>query len=222
MKLRMKDVTKLSGQSKSKILYYIKEGLLPKPKVVHKNLHLYDETIINRLKFIQYLQDNFAYSIEQIKTILKNNKLKFDASFENIIKSIEALSGNKSNLSKEQFLKEANITDEELDLYCKKGYILNCDNLSTKELEIVKILHSAKVAGLDFSLIDTYVMFAKSLAKKENTIGSKLLENDKEPHNQRYELIFDIILKLKPYIFNGYTIIEHKNNLKEQKWDTYY
>ena len=220
MKLRMKDVTKLSGQSKSKVLYYIKEGLLPKPKIVHKNLHLYDESIINRLKFIQYLQDNFSYSIEQIKTILKNNKLKFDASFDNIIKSIEALSYSKNSVSKEKFLKEANITEEEFDFYCKKGYILNCDNLSTKEIEIAKILHSAKVIGLDFSLIDTYVMFAKSLAKKENFIGSKLLENDKEPHNQRYELLFDLILKLKPYIFNNYTILEHKTNLKEQKWNT--
>jgi len=67
--------------------------------------------------------------------------------------------------------------------------------------------------GLDFTLLDAYVSDAKVLAKKENEIGSSLLQNNEESHNARYELLFDLILTLKPYIFNMHTVQAHHKNI---------
>jgi len=211
MALKMKDLIKLTDTSKSTILYYLKEGLLPEPQKPKPNMAYYDDSCVNIIKFIKYLQKNFSYSINEIKTILKNNKFDFNNSFDSLINSLKIL-GSSKQFSKDEFLKEAKISESELNSYIKRGYISS--NLTQKELEIVDILKKAKELNLDFTLFDRYVSTAKELAKIENDIGSKLLEDDKNIHNERYELLFDIILKLKPYIFNSYTVKEHQERIK--------
>lgn len=97
-------------------------------------------------------------------------------------------------------------------MYQKQGYLFErAKGFSSKEVEIAEILERAKILGLDFSLLDAYVDDAKILAQKENDIGASLLKEEDASHNARYELLFDLILTLKPYIFNMHTVQEHKN-----------
>jgi len=215
MPLKMKELVELSGESKSTILYYVKEGLLPPPKKPKPNVHLYDDSSIQIIKFIKYLQNHFSYSISQIKQILKNNNFSFDNSFNSILDALIALQGDSQKLySKEEVAKELNIKVSDIDWLIKRGYILKSDNFLPKDIDAIKVLIQAKEMGLDFKLFDSYIKCAKELAKEENTIGYKFLEDDSTPHNKRYELLFDIILNYKPYIFNGYTIQNHKKGVE--------
>ena len=217
MPLKMKDLINLTGESKSTILYYLKEGLLPEPIKPKPNVALYDESCVNIIKFIKYLQKKFSYSIADIKRIFENNKFDFDSSFESLIQSIELIGANSSKVyTIDEFLKKSSISKEELDSYIKKGYLIK-EQLGDKELEIVDILKRAKEFNLDFRLIDEYVKAAIKLAKLENDVGSKLLADDTKSHNKRYELLFDLILNLKPYIFNSYTIKEHQKRISDEK-----
>jgi len=219
MALKMKDLMALSDESKSTILYYIKEGLLPEPSKSKPNVHLYDESCVQILKFIKYLQHNFSYSIAEIQSIFKDNSFDFDGSFEVMVRSLEVISGisgGRENVwyKKSDFLKLVAIDDETLKSYQAKGYLFErAKGFSGKEVEIAEILERAKTLGLDFTLLDAYVDDAKVLAIKENEIGSSLLESEEEAHDERYELLFDLILKLKPYIFNMHTVKAHQNNI---------
>ena len=216
MSLKMKELMAQTGESKSTILYYIKEGLLPEPLKPKPNVHLYDASCVQIIKFIKYLQHNFSYTIAQIKVILENNHFDFDGSFEMIIDSLSLISGGKSEdrYSEEMFLKLTNIDKDKLQLYLDKGYLFESESgFGRKEVEIVEILKRAEDLGLDFSLLNTYVEDAKYLAKQENDIGTKLLLDDDETHNARYELLFDLVLTLKPYIFNTHTIKEHQERI---------
>jgi len=206
----------LSDESKSTILYYIKEGLLPEPSKPKPNVHLYDETCVQILKFIKYLQHNFSYSIAEIKSIFEDNQFDLDGSFEMMVRSLELISGGRNNqwYNKNEFLKLVNMDEKTLQQYQKQGYLFQrAKGFSTKEVEIAEILERAKGLGLDFTLLDAYVCDAKVLAKKENEIGSSLLQNNEESHNARYELLFDLILTLKPYIFNMHTVQAHHKNI---------
>ncbi len=218
MALKMRELITKSGESKSTILYYIKEGLLPEPLKPKPNVHLYDESCVEILKFIKYLQQNFNYSISDIKTIFKNNRFDFDSSFEAIINSLKMISGGRDIVwyDEQSFLEITNIDKATLDGYIKEGYIFRHKNgFSKKEVEIVEILQKAKLLGLDFSLLQSYVECAKKLAKKENEVGSKLLEDESDTHNKRYALLFELILTLKPYLFNMHTIQAHHNSIKK-------
>ena len=220
MSLKMKELMELSNESKSTILYYVKEGILPQPSKPKPNVHIYDESCVAILKFIKYLQHNFSYSIAQIKTIFEDNSFDFDGSFEAMVNSLELISGGKDNLwyTKEDFLELTSMSEKMLKEYQKKGYLFErLKGFSTKEIEIAEILNRAKELGLDFGLLDDYVIDAKELAKKENEIGSVLLQDDDETHNNRYELLFDLVLNLKPYIFNMHTVKAHQTNISKDK-----
>jgi DNA-binding transcriptional MerR regulator len=218
MALKMKELMALSDESKSTILFYIKEGLLPEPQKPKPNVHLYDESCVQILKFIKYLQHNFSYSILEIKSIFDDNHFDFDGSFEMMVRSLELISGGRDNqwYTQKEFLSLLNMDEKKLEEYQKKGYLFErAKGFSSKEVEIAEILERAVSLGLDCSLLDAYVKDAKVLAQKENEAGSTLLKDDKESHNARYELLFDLVLTLKPYIFNMHTVQTHKNIIKK-------
>lgn len=185
MMLKMSDLVKQSGVSKSTILYYIKEGLLPQPQKPKPNVHLYDPKTVKILEFIKYFQETLGYSIAQIKEILKDNRIDF-----------------------------ANDSDIILE------YLSAMEDPKHKE-EAKRILHQAQALGIDNSLFAAYEKCAAELAVLEYEMGAKLLSSKTENENNALQkVIFDIILKLKPYIFNHATIEEHKrrvaDNTKEQ------
>jgi len=218
MALKMKELMTLTDESKSTILFYIKEGLLPEPQKPKPNVHLYDESCVQILKFIKYLQHNFSYSISEIKSIFQDNTFDFDGSFEMMVRSLELISGSRDSVwySKKEFLTLLNMDEKTLKSYQKKGYLFErAKGYSKKEVEIAEILERAKALGLDCSLLDAYVSDAKVLAQKENEVGSKLLEDDASSHDARYELLFDLVLTLKPYIFNMHTVQTHQNSIKK-------
>jgi len=218
MPLKMKDLMLQTSENKSTILYYVKEGLLPEPSKPKPNVHLYDESCVQIIKFIKYLQHNFSYSIAEIQRIFQDNNFDFDGSFEMMVRSLELISGGRENIwyKKSDFLKLVAMDEKTLKSYQEKGYLFErAKGFSVKEVEIAEILERAKAFGLDFTLLDAYVTDAKFLASKENDVGSSLLKDNEESHNSRYELLFDLILKFKPYIFNMHTVQAHQKNIQK-------
>jgi len=214
--IKMKQLMELTGESKSTILFYLKEGLLPEPEKPKPNVHLYDNSSINIIKFIKYLQNQFSYSIAQIKTVFADNNFDFNDDFSMMLKSLQVISGSLDSIwySNEEFLKLTKLTQKELDNYIDKEIIFKQEQgFTTKELKVVNILKDAKDLGLDDRLFDNYVKVAKEMAILEYELGAKMLNRDNSKHNKIYELIFNIILDVKPYIYNRHTIKEHQKRM---------
>ena len=217
MPLKMKHLMEQTGESKSTILFYVKEGLLPEPQKPKPNLHLYDESCINIIKFIKYLQNQFSYSIAQIQGVFKEKKFTFSDDFSMMLRSLELMSSNPDGkwYSDDDFLELCELTQKALDDYLKRGLLFRQEQgFSSKELKLVDIFKRAKSLGLDAKLFDAYVKSARELAKIEYALGSEMLEKDKSLNNEHYELIFDSILTLKPYIFNMHTMQEHQKQME--------
>jgi len=211
MALKMKELVELTNEAKSTILYYIKEGLLPEPKKPKPNVHLYDESCIDIIKFIKYLQHSFSYSISEIKEIFKNIDIKENESFLMMVKALElaTIKGEKM-LSKEEFLQEALIDEEELNKLIQKGFLINRHSgYSPLEVEIVKTLQKLKSLNIEDSLLRAYIKSAQDLAKLEAQVWSKIFENRQTDTIQEHQLAFDTTLKLKPYLFNIHTLKEY-------------
>jgi len=208
-----------TGESKSTILFYVKEGLLPEPEKPKPNLHLYDESCINIIKFIKYLQNQFSYTIAQIKSVFSENKFTFSDDFSMMLRSLElmACSPNGVWYNDEDFLELTNLREEELEVYLAKGWLFRQERgFSTQELKLVALFKRAKKLKLDEELFNIYVESAIKMAKIEYRVGSELLESDKTRNNEHYELLFDSILTLKPYIFNMHTMQEHQKQMEKK------
>lgn len=210
--LKMKQLTEISGENKSTILFYIKEGLLPQPTKIKTNVHLYNEKCIEILKFIKYFKNSLHYSLEQIKTILQDEAIDFSSDISMIINSLENISIGERIYSIPEVLEKTHISEETFKMYINQNIIRGDTKYSNKDIEIIEILkHSQEL----MSLIEEYVRSAKSLATLENEMGAKIMGDNKQ-NNTSHKIVFDTVLKLKPYIFNSHTLLENKRRQNEQ------
>ncbi len=72
--MKIRELVKHSGVTKETIHYYIREGLLPKPRKCGRNVAEYDEGFIERLRFIKELQDRYFFPLAVIKNIFRKQR----------------------------------------------------------------------------------------------------------------------------------------------------
>ena len=72
--MKIRDLVERTGVSRETVHYYIREGLLPKPRKRGRNIANYDDSYVERIRMIKELQDNYFLPLAVIKNILKNRK----------------------------------------------------------------------------------------------------------------------------------------------------
>jgi len=72
--LKIRDLVERTGVSRETVHYYIRDGLLPKPRKRGRNIADYDDSYVERIRMIKELQDNYFLPLAVIKNILKNRK----------------------------------------------------------------------------------------------------------------------------------------------------
>jgi DNA-binding transcriptional MerR regulator len=72
--LKIRDLVERTGVSRETVHYYIRDGLLPKPRKRGRNIADYDESYVERIRTIKELQDNYFLPLAVIKNILKYRK----------------------------------------------------------------------------------------------------------------------------------------------------
>jgi DNA-binding transcriptional MerR regulator len=73
--MRIAELAKRSSTSKETIHFYLREGLLKKPKKTSKNMAYYDESHLEQLKLIKRLRTESYLPLQVIKKVLKQGKL---------------------------------------------------------------------------------------------------------------------------------------------------
>jgi DNA-binding transcriptional MerR regulator len=72
--LKIRDLVERTGVSRETVHYYIRDGLLPKPRKRGRNIADYDDSYVERIRMIKELQDNYFLPLAVIKNILKYRK----------------------------------------------------------------------------------------------------------------------------------------------------
>ena len=67
--MRIKELIETTGITRQTIHYYIREGLLPRPKKTNRNQAEYNQEHIDRIKLIKELHDQFFLPLATIKKI---------------------------------------------------------------------------------------------------------------------------------------------------------
>ena len=69
--IKASELARSTGVQRGTIQFYIREGLLPKPKKSSRNMAYYDESYIERIKLIKELQEKRFLPLSVIKKIIK-------------------------------------------------------------------------------------------------------------------------------------------------------
>jgi DNA-binding transcriptional MerR regulator len=72
--VKIGDLVQRTQVSKETVHYYIREGLLPKPRKLGRNVAEYDDHYVERIRLIKELQDQYYLPLAVIGNILKNQK----------------------------------------------------------------------------------------------------------------------------------------------------
>ena len=72
--MKIRDLVQHTSVSKETVHFYIREGLLPKPLKRGRNTAEYDDSYVERIRFIKELQDHHFFPLAVIKNILKKQK----------------------------------------------------------------------------------------------------------------------------------------------------
>lgn len=72
--MKISELVKQTQVSKETIHYYVREGLLPRPRKLGKNVADYKESYVERIRLIKELQDHCFLPLSVIKRILKFEK----------------------------------------------------------------------------------------------------------------------------------------------------
>src|SRR5262252_3194218 len=69
-RLRMRELERATGVSRESIRFYIREGLLPEPERLGRNVALYDESFVERIRLIKDLQRRRYLPLAVIKAVV--------------------------------------------------------------------------------------------------------------------------------------------------------
>ncbi len=72
--MKIRELVQLTRVSKETVHYYLREGLLPKPRKRGRNIAEYDENHVERIRLIKELQDRYFLPLAVIRNIIKNQK----------------------------------------------------------------------------------------------------------------------------------------------------
>jgi DNA-binding transcriptional MerR regulator len=200
----------MTGETRSTLLFYVKEGLLQEPSKHKPNVHLYADDSIERVHLIKTLQNQLHYSITQIKQVFDANKFDFESGVENILQKLDMFTGVKEPRFKtlDDAVKVYDLNKKTIEEYIEEGILdINDGYFNDKSWKMLQILSDLQASTKSKELLLAYVKSAKDLALMEFELGTELVENDET--NQAQELFLDLILSLKPYIFNLQTKNEH-------------
>ncbi|MFA6012511.1 MAG: MerR family transcriptional regulator [Desulfobacteraceae bacterium] len=74
--MKISELVQRTKVARETIHYYIREGVLAKPKKMGKNTADYDESYVDQIRVIKGLQDNYYLPLSVIKKIMKSQKKK--------------------------------------------------------------------------------------------------------------------------------------------------
>ena len=213
MSIKMANLMKETGETRSTLLFYVKEGLLEEPSKPKPNVHLYSDDSVQRVRLIKTLQNQLHYTITQIKQIFDDNKFDFSNGVDVLIQKLDLFTG----VSQQHFksMQEAqdvySLSEKDINAYINLGVIsMHKGFFNDSAWKTLQVLDDLKACKKSDELLKAYVKSAKELAVIEYELGVELINNDKDGRNQAQEKFLDLVLTLKPYIFNLHTKLEHK------------
>lgn len=222
MEYKISELVEKTGVPKSTILYYIKEGLLPEAKKIKSNVHRYSDEHLELIKYIKYMQHEMQASIGQIRHILSERDRSFSSSAAMLAPLMSTLSGlepDANTYTKAELLALTTIDEGLLDTLLDESILmpLKPDEFSDKELSLIKVIEKFQSVGVASPILLQYARHASELASLEETMLQSLCDKrDDENFSTLWQIMFETLFTVKPYLFNRHTHETFKERLKEE------
>src|SRR5207247_2623562 len=124
--IRIAELARRTGTPKETIHYYLREGLLKRPRKTSRNMAYYDESHVEQLTLIKRLQSESYLPLSIIKKVLREGKLTESARKADLAGELIGRQATRAELepvTREHLRDKAALTDAELERYEEAGLL---------------------------------------------------------------------------------------------------
>lgn len=175
--LRMNELAEAAGVPKSTILYYLAQGLLPKPKKTSANMAYYDPLCVDRLRHIQRLQKRHRLSLGEIRRMLQEcpdpSGLSLGLELNDIVFGRERAD---QVVRSGEFLRRTGLTRAQLALLLEARLLqpLEHGRFDPEDTEMGRIFNRALEVGVRVEDLAYYVEFGEKIIDHEMALRSRM------------------------------------------------
>ncbi len=174
--LRMNQLVAATGLPKSTLLYYVEQGLLPKPVKTSPNMAYYDPICVERAALIKNLQSQHRLPLGKIKGVLEAGERGEDLA--PLMALMEEVFGQapEDKLDTEQFLAAAGMEPEHLEQALAKQMLqpLEPGLYDQQDLAMARIYVRGRAMGLRPEDGEYYVRLGKQIVEEEMRLRARL------------------------------------------------
>jgi DNA-binding transcriptional MerR regulator len=174
----MKDLTSATGLPKSTILFYIAEGLLPKPLHSGRNIAYYDPSSIDRIRLIRHLQCHKRLSLAEIKDYMAKAKSPQDLeAFLTLADTVFSHGEAGPRIFREEFLARSGLDTAQLDGLLAASLLIpvSAEGFDREDLSMAKIFVRAFSWGLEVEDFRYYVELGEQLLDRDFALRQRIV-----------------------------------------------
>jgi DNA-binding transcriptional MerR regulator len=173
----MSALVEATGVPKSTILFYLGEGLLPAPVKTSPNMAYYDPACVERIRFIQHLQNRQRLSLAEIRSLLESDDRGPDLSI--YLELNDIIFGAKAPgplLGAEDFCRDTGLTPAQLDVLRDARLLLPLEENRFDSQDIAMGGLYARTLGLGIRIADLkyYVTLGEKIVDREMALRHRL------------------------------------------------
>ena len=149
--MRIAELSRRSGTSKETIHFYLREGLLRKPKKTSRNMAYYDETHVEQLKLIKRLRTESYLPLQVIKKVLKEGKLGQSARQLDLSGGLfgQGARAQFEPITKKELAERTSVSEARIDQYEESGLLKPTKDGRSKrygyeDLRVTEIIRDAQ------------------------------------------------------------------------------
>lgn len=175
--LRMNELSEAAGVPKSTILYYLGQGMLPKPEKTSSNMAYYDPLCVDRIRRIRQLKVRHRFSLDEIRRLLEAHPDPSDLSLG--VELHEIVFGRERpgrTIRSGEFLRETGLTRKQLAQLLEARLLqpLEKGRFDPEDLEMGRLYHRALEAGVQVEELAYYVEFGERIVDREMALRSRM------------------------------------------------
>jgi len=176
--LRMKELMKATGLPKSTILFYLEQGLLPKPVKTSRNMAYYPPESIGRLQFIKTLQTCHRLPLQTIKTLIHLMDQGQDP--EPMANMLELIFGKQDDkkINREEFLTATGLSEKVVQEMLDTGYLLPLQEgrFDQQDVTMGMIMAEAMKHGIQPQDMAPFPKLAMQVVAHELTLHERVIK----------------------------------------------
>jgi DNA-binding transcriptional MerR regulator len=173
----MKELAAATGVPKSTILYYLAQGLLPHPRKTSTNMAYYDPACVERIKFIQQMQERHRLTISEIKSCLNDRDREAElGAYLDLNEEIFGPYGPQQLLDAKAFCRETGLSASQLeDLHQARLLLpLKEGRFDEQDVRMGRIYMEAFDFGIRASDLSYYAELGEKIVDQEMALRNRM------------------------------------------------